>query len=374
MRPVRLAVVGIKGMGREHIRAISAVEGTVLATVCDVDAEAARACSEDLGVPCYADYGQMLSKEASRLDGVALSTPHPLHAGEALAAFEAGLHVLTEKPMAVTVGEADGMIEAARRAKRKLGVIFQQRTEPRHAAARKLVAEGRLGEIGRTLLVTSWFRTNAYFRSAPWRGTWRGEGGGILLNQAQHQLDLLQWIAGMTPDRVEGEIETVAHGIEVEDRASALLHYPNGATGYVHASTVEAPSRTRMEFAGDRGRLVIEGEGLELTVLDGSSREFIEASEERSARMGHRVEGLGPLPEPEGRGHEPVIADFARAVRTGREPMVPGEEGRKALELANAIVLSSHRGEPVSLPVPRKVYSDLVRILAGRKARRRRRK
>jgi predicted dehydrogenase len=377
----RLGVVGTKGVGRTHLGCIRELQDCELAAVCDVNEDEARACGREHGVPFYADVGEMLSSE--RLDGVTVCTPHWFHPGIACAAFDAGVHVLTEKPMAVTLEDAERMVDTARAKGLLLGVVFQHRTDALQIRAREIVASGELGELHRLLLVAAWFRPEAYYRSDEWRGTWKGEGGGVLLNQAPHSLDSFIWISALMPDRVYGRTDTFMHRIEVEDRASALLHYPNGATGYVQASTSEYPGLSRMEFAGERGRMVLEDGSLRLGLLDRPLREFSETAEDQGARpqvtwsSRERPEGAegseaGALRARA--GHCQVIADFAESIRTGRSPMVPGEEGMKSLELAAAVVLSSHRNSEVPVPVPRKAYTELVALLAERAPRRRKRR
>ncbi len=369
---MRLAVVGVGGISRKHIEAIRELDVCELAAVCDVEEERAKAASSEHGVPGYAKLDEMLSKE--KPDAITVCTPHWSHPAVACAALAAGVHVLTEKPMAVTVEDAERMTAEAKEAGKILAVVFQHRTDPVNAAARKIVESGDLGRIRRTLLVNATFRPDAYFRTDEWRGTWKGEGGGVLVNQAPHALDLFLWISGTMPDRVTGEIETVMHEIEVEDRASALLHYPDGATGYVHCSTAESPGTLRIEIAGEKGKLVVDG-SLRVARLAEPLSEFCRKAQEKFAKPDSQWEDVDTSP-PEGvrTGHARVIEDFCEAVRDGREPMVTGEEGMKGLELANAIVFSSHRRETLDLPVPRRAYSEFMGLLTGRPPRRRRRR
>lgn len=376
MEKVALAVVGVKGIGRTHIAAIGQVLDCELRAVCDIDKELASAASGEFGVPAYTKLAEMLEKET--LDGITICTPHWFHPPIAVEAMKAGVHALTEKPMAVTVEGADKMIRASKETGRVLAVVFHQRTFPQHRKAKEIVASGRLGELMRLSLVSPGFRNNFYYKSGDWRGTWSGEGGGVLLNQAPHNLDLFVWISGMTPELVTGRTETVLHPIEVEDRASALLQYGNGATGYVHVSTTEAPGGQRMELAGDKGVMVLEGNTIRIATLRTPLREFNETCEEMWASPGADWEEMTVerVKQNEGElvGHPAIIADFCEAIRTGREPLVTGEDGIRSLELANAMILSSQRGEPVRIPVPRKAYSGMVRLLAGKRRPRRRRK
>src|SRR4029077_19360248 len=191
-------------------------------------------------------------------DVVVVCTPHPSHAPLTIEALEAGAHVLVEKPLAVEAREADTMIDAAERVGRLLGVCFQQRFRPVIVAAHALIASGRLGELVRVSIVDPLYRPNSYYATAGWRGTWSGEGGGVLMNQAPHTLDLLCHLAG-PPETVWGLSRRRSQPMEAEDTAAALLEYPNGAVGSLETSPVE-PGAQRIELVGDRGRIVIVGE------------------------------------------------------------------------------------------------------------------
>lgn len=373
MGRLRLAVVGTKGIGQAHIRAIRAVQDCELAAICDVDEAELKLRSQELGVPGYTSADEMFSKE--KLDGVSICTPHWFHPEIAFKAFGAGVHVLCEKPLAVTVEDGEKMIDAAKKAKKVLAVCFQFRTAPLNAKAKEIIRSGRLGEVRRTLVISNWFRPRAYFKSASWRGTWKGEGGGVLLNQAQHALDLMLWISELTPERVTGETATLFHQIEVEDRACALVQYKGSATGYIFASTTEAPGGTYLEFACDKGKLCLDEAVLRVGELERSSREFMEESQEIFAEpkcnwQEYRADSFRDVKW----GHEAVLADFVDAIRTGRPPLATGADGLGALELANAIVLSGMRAQPVDIPVPRKAYSEMIALLAGRKQVRRTRR
>ncbi len=360
MDEVRIAVIGTKGMGRGHIKAINAVERARLGAVCDVDAEEARKAGEEFGVPHFADLKEMLRVEVC--DAVSVCTPHWFHPSITVSAAKAGKHVLTEKPMAVTVADADRMIKACKKAGVVLRVIFQHRQAPLRRAARKLIESGELGEIGRTLLVSTGCRTNNYYRQGGWRATWKGEGGGVLLNQAPHALDQLVWLSDMMPDRVYGVTETCLHPIEVEDRASAVLRYPNGAVGYVHVSTTEAPSDQLIEIAGNKGKLVIDSNGVRIARLKTPMREFVETSDQMWGRPEHEWSDVAP--EPEGlKGHAADVRDFVGSILDGSEAGVTGESARRSLELANAIILSSKTGKEAKLPLNRKAYSELMKKL-----------
>ena len=240
-----------------HLEAIAALDDAELIGIAALDAAEAAARAERFGCAWFADHRELL---ALAPDVVVVCTPHPSHPQLTIESLEAGAHVLCEKPLAAEVREADAMIAAADRLGRLLGVCFQQRFRPVIAAAHELVAEGRLGEFARVSIVDPLYRPNAYYRTAGWRGTWDGEGGGVLMNQAPHTLDLLCHLAAR-PARVWGVSRRGAQPMEAEDTATALLEYANGALGTLAVSTTE-PGVQRIELVGDRGRIEIVGESL----------------------------------------------------------------------------------------------------------------
>lgn len=359
MDTLGLAVVGSAGViGDDHVREICSLESARLVGVTDVNDEAALQQARQVGARFYPTMENLLEDPA--VDAVTIAVPHPLHATLAIQALQAGKHVLTEKPMAVTPSQADGMVLAAREAGLKLGVIMNCRIESGPSRMRAIVREDGLGEIYQTTLVHAAFRTQHYYDSASWRGTWSGEGGGVLLNQSIHYLDILQWLAGM-PERVHGIASTISHRIEVEDFASALLEYGSGAHGVVHCSTVQAPRQKHLELWGDRGGLVLQGDRLTYHNYHGLEMSLRESPEEEIGLFSERAWRAESFEMgPDSSAHQKAIDDFARAVLEDREPAVPGEEGLKSLELAAAIILSSCRRQTVELPVDRRAYDDLM--------------
>jgi predicted dehydrogenase len=278
-------------------------------------------------------------------------------------ALASGAHVLVEKPLAVEVREADAMIAAADDAGRLLGVCFQQRFRPVIAAARGLIAAGRLGGLIRLSIVDPLYRPNSYYGTAGWRGSWEGEGGGVLMNQAPHTLDLLCHLAG-PPATAWGVSRRRSQPMEAEDTATALLEFGNGALGTLAVSTTE-PGPQRIELVGDRGRIEIIGETLAFQRFEPPLSEHLATA----TGMFDQPEIVSESIElPPGRGdHRDVHQDFAAAIRTGRAPRVPSRDALWSLELANAIVLSTHSGRAVSLPVDRDAYAALLADLRSGK-------
>ena len=364
MSEVGLVIVGSAGViGRTHVRGILGTETARLVGVHDVNSEGARAQAEEHGVRFFQTLEDVLLDPD--VDAITIGTPHPLHPPIAMAAFQAGKHVLTEKPIASTLTQADEMAAAARRAGATLGVVFQHRFRPEVSRMKDLIEAGALGRIYRTTLVQAAFRSQAYYETAAWRGTWKLEGGGVLLNQSVHFIDLLQWLGGM-PKSVQGMAGTLAHDIEVEDSASALLEYEDGGHGLVHCDTVQFPSQERLELWGDRGGLILQNDQLTYHRLDESISDFSKRVSDPRARPVSRRDPTGVV-HPR-TSHQDAIEDFVAALQEGREPAVPGEEGVKSLELIAAIITSACRGQAVTLPVDRRSYDDLLDELSARRS------
>ena len=243
------------------------IKGATLAAICDASQKnLEEAGKKPPGAKRFGSYPEMLAINA--IDAILIATPHVLHPDVAIAALDKGIHVLCEKPLAVTVKQGRAVVDAAAHyPELKFGMMLQQRTMPLYRKLRELIVDGELGEISRiTWIVTDWFRTWAYYASGGWRTTWAGEGGGVLINQCPHNLDLIQWLTGLTPSRVTavGFIGKT-HPIEVEDEVSAILEYPSGTIGHFITSTGKAPGTNRLEIVGDRGRIVAENDKLRFT-------------------------------------------------------------------------------------------------------------
>jgi UDP-N-acetyl-2-amino-2-deoxyglucuronate dehydrogenase len=355
---LRYGLIGAGVVVALHLEAIAALDDVELVGIVALNRDAAEARAREHGCRAFDASDELL---ASGLDVVVIATPHPSHAELTIAALGMGAHVLCEKPLAPEVREADAMIAAADRAGRLLGVCFQQRFRPVIAAARRLIDEGRLGTLVRASIVDPLYRPNAYYRTADWRGTWKGEGGGVLMNQAPHTLDLLCHLAG-PPATVWGVVQRRSQPMEAEDTATALLSYAGVAVGTVAVSTLE-PGVQRIELVGDRGRIEIVGETVAFERFEPPTSEHLPSATEMFDAPTRIAE---PVELPPGRGdHRDVHADFAAAVREGREPYVPAREALCSLELANAIVLSTHEERAVTLPVDREAYAALLAQLRG---------
>ena len=325
---IGFGIVGAGMVARYHARAISATAGARLAAVCRADAARADEAAAELGVPCEASLEALL--ERSDVDAVCLCTPSGLHAEQAVAAARAGKHVLVEKPMALRLADADAMVAACRDAGVRLGVALQRRTDPDIRALHDAI---RAGELGRMVLGTAtvpYFRPQSYYESAPWRGTWALDGGGALMNQGIHLVDLLLWLIGGEAEVVGASGGAAHHAIEVEDCVVATLRFACGARGTIVATTAAAPGFPhRVEVYGSQGGAQIEGDALIRWegAPETAPRLRPRAPSTAAAGSGAGPTGLGIL------GHALLVQDFVAAIREGRDPLVDGVEGRRSLSL-----------------------------------------
>lgn len=362
MDRLRFGVIGYGNIGEKHagILASGLVPEAELTAVCARSEARQRAAREQCpSVRIFADERELV--ESGDVDAVILATPHGEHPREAITAFENGLHVLTEKPAGMHVGQARAMNEAARASGRVFGIMYNQRTDPMYATLRRMVKSGELGALKRvTWIVTDWYRSLAYHRSSPWHSTWRGEGGGVILNQSIHQLDLWQWMFGM-PDLIEARAGFGKyHDIEVEDDVAVYFQYESGLTGEYITSTGETPGTNRLEVACDMGKIVCEDGRLTFWKNSVSEREFERTNTEPFARPEFEKTQIS-LEKPGLSGHAGIIADFTSAVLRKTPLLAPGVEGIRALTIANAALLSAWTGERVDVNAfPEDRYLELL--------------
>ena len=358
MKRVRFGVVGTGGMGQGHCSKMAEIEEAQLACVCDIDEKVARSVGEKHKVPWFTRHKDLL--ESGLVDAITIATPHYFHPPIAIDAFRKGFPVLSEKPIAVTVKAADQMIAAAEKSGLTFSVMFQMRSEPVFQAAKRVIDQGLVGEIYRTQLVMASFRSQAYYDSATWRATWKGEGGGVLLNQAPHIMDIFTWLAGL-PCKVQGQVRTRRHKIEVEDESFGLLEYPNGASGFIHCSVNESPGGDRIEICGDRGKLLIQGRTLSLFTVEGGIQAFSDGTDQMWGSPKAKKRRV-TLKDRES-GHKAIIRNTARSILYGEPLLSPGLEAIRSLELANALILSGKKNKTVKVPVNREEYEDLIQGL-----------
>ncbi len=347
MKNVRFGIVGLGNIGTSHAQALlgQQVRRAGLAAVCD--ANPARLAAYRDQVPAFTALGDLLQAD---LDVVLVATPHFAHVDGAVEALRAGRHVLVEKPIAVHKADAERMLAAHTDPRVLFGAMFNQRTNPAFRKIRQLISTGELGRISRVQwTLTHWFRSDAYYKSGGWRATWAGEGGGVLVNQSPHQLDLLCWLFGL-PARVRAFCHFGRHhAIEVEDEVTAYLEFPNGATAVFITSTGEAPGTNRLEIAGDRGRVVYESGRLQFIRNEVATSVFSRTTPElftapATWEVNIPVGGQGGQ-------HTEIMQNFADAVLDGVPLIAPAAEGLQSVELANAMLLSTWLNETVELPL-----------------------
>lgn len=365
---VRFGIIGTGGMGSSHLRSFAAgkiPEGVVTA-VCDINPEklerAAQIIEGDVAKFSQAD--QLM--KSGLVDAVLIATQHYFHPDLAILAFEHGLHVMTEKPAGVYTMQVRKMNKAAAQSGKAFGIMFQHRGEPIYRKMHDMVASGVLGDIKRVnLIFTDWYRPQSYYDGGAWRATWGGEGGGVLINQCPHSLDLWQWIVGMMPTMVQAHCHNGKwHDIEVEDDVSAYLEYPNGATCQFTTCTADVPGINRIEITANNGRLLAENGKLTYYKLDTPEREYnAEKRKPGVNQPSHQVVDIQL--EGDFQWHPYILNNFCASILRGEPLYVPGEEGIKGLTLSNAIMLSSWLGRSVSLPLDEELfYSELMKRVA----------
>jgi Predicted dehydrogenases and related proteins len=347
MKELRLGIVGLGNMGRNHAAALQAgrVPRCRLTAVCDENPEKLKGYEN---VRTFTDSDGMIS--SGEIDAILVATPHYSHTTIGIAALKSGLHVLVEKPISVHKADCQRLIAAHKSKKQVFAAMFNQRTDSYYRKIRELVRDGALGEIRRvTWTITDWFRTEAYYASGGWRATWAGEGGGVLLNQCPHNLDLYQWIFGL-PDKVRGFCHFGKyHDIEVEDDVTAYFEYKNGMTGVFITSTGEAPGANRLEISGENGRLVYEKGTLHFIRNEIPMSKFSRTTDELFGRP--PVWNVEIPVQQKGEQHLGILKNFTNAILDGEKLIAPAAEGIHSVELGNAILLSSLENKTVDLPI-----------------------
>jgi predicted dehydrogenase len=351
MNKVRVGIVGIGNMGSHYFKLLAGneIDSATVTAVCDSSpARLDWARGQNVaGLGCFESLEAAL--DAGAMDAVMIITPHYDHPRLATAAFRRGVHVLCDKPAGVYASDVREMNAAATASGVVYSMMFNQRTIKTHQKMRELMTSGELGTFVRmNWIITDWMRTQHYYDSGGWRATWAGEGGGVLVNQTPHQLDLWQWICGM-PRRVRAACYFGKfHKIEVEDEATVFAEYENGATAVFIASTGEAPGTNRLEIIGDRGKLVLEGG----TLTYWRSRVLVSEYIRTSKAMFDKPEIWKiDLPTGAGEQHKGVLQNWVHAIAKGVPLLAPGVEGLHQVELANAIQLSGWTDEWVTIPV-----------------------
>jgi predicted dehydrogenase len=360
MKKVRLGIIGLGNIGQHHHAYLSAgkVSRAELVAVSDAVPE-----KLDKYKPLKTfTVGEELI-ESGLVDAVIIATPHFQHTTLGIAALKQGLHVMVEKPISAHKADAERLIAAHKKnPKLVFAGMFQLRAEPRYLKIQKLIQTGELGDVVRmSWIMTDWYRTEAYYASGGWRATWKGEGGGVLLNQCLHNLDAMQWLLGM-PARVRGFCQLGRfHHIEVEDNVSAYLEYPNGATGTFVSSTGEAPGTNRFEIVGTRGKIVLERDKISFTRNEADMIEFSKTAKQGFVKP--EVWNVDIPFENAANAHAILMQNFVNAILDGEPLIAPGAEGIHSVELANVILYSSLIDETVEMPMNSAAYEKKLNQL-----------
>ncbi|MGN8842673.1 Gfo/Idh/MocA family protein [Bacillus sp. 522_BSPC] len=359
MNKVRIGIIGIGAMGSNHAESLvtDKIPHAELTAVCDISGERLEWAKKKFGeqVKRFHNVDDFFNSNA--FDAVMIVTPHYDHPSLAIRALQAGYHTLIEKPAGVYTKAVREMNEVAKKSGKVFGIMYNQRTNPLYRKVKDLMDSGELGELKRTVwIITNWYRPQSYYDSGGWRATWSGEGGGVLLNQDPHQLDLWQWICGM-PKRVRAFMDFGKyHDIEVEDDVTAYVEYDNGATGVFITSTGEAPGTNRLEVTGDKGKIVIEDGKLTFWRLRVSERVF---NREFKGGFGSPECWKCDIPiEGDNTQHVGIIENWTNAIRNGAELIAPGIEGIDGLTISNAMHLSAWTDRWVDIPLDEDLFFE----------------
>ena len=356
---VRLGIIGLGNMGAAHCKLVQNIPEMTLTAVCDIDEARLARITGRYGCRGFASADELFS--AKCVDAVLIATPHYSHTTLGIQALKQGYHLMVEKPVSVHKADAMRLIRAHTRKDRVFAAMFNQRTNPAYLAIRNMILNGDLGTVRRVQwTITDWFRSQSYYDSGGWRATWGGEGGGVLLNQCPHQLDLLQWLFGIPVTLRSFCRFGQHHRIEVEDDVTTFLEYANGATGVFTTTTGEAPGSNRLEIAAENGLLTYDsadrfirfrrnGKPVTQAIAENAGFEKPETTEQK-------IEVAD-----EGGQHAAVLANFAAAILRGERLIAPAAEGIHSVELANAMLLSTWRDRSVSLPISARSYATQLK-------------
>ncbi len=356
---VKLGIIGMGNMGSAHAKNIQEgkVPGLELAAVADRDPERREKYE---GVEQFSEGIDLI--QSAKIDAVLIATPHYDHTVLGIASLEAGIHTLVEKPISVHKADCERLIAAHTNKDVVFSAMFNQRTDPSYQKLRQLIQSGELGTVQRiNWIITDWYRTENYYLSGGWRATWGGEGGGVLLNQCPHNLDLLQWLFGM-PSKITANCQFGRfHGIEVEDAVTALLEYPNGTTGVFITTTGEAPGTNRLEVAADHGKVVIENGNFQYFRTEELVPEHL-----KSCPTGFTKPDVWNVEIPikkdgQVQQHVGILRNFTNAILKGEELLAPAAEGIHSVELANAMLYSGFEKKPVEMPLDGAAYEKILK-------------
>lgn len=362
MKKVRIGIIGIGNMGTSHAKQLfdGNIPNAELSAVCDTNSDRLSWAEETFGDSIQRFDTPEALFESKTCDAVFIATPHYDHPGLAIQSLQNDYHTLIEKPAGVYTKAVREMNEVAEQSDKVFGIMYNQRTSPLYQKVKDLIETDELGEIKRSVwIITDWYRPQSYYDAGSWRATWSGEGGGVLLNQDPHQLDLWQWICGM-PKRVRSFMSFGKYrDIEVEDDVTAYVEYENGATGLFVTSIGEAPGTNRFEISGDKGKLVVENGKLTFWRLRTPESQF---NQEFKGGFGSPESWKIDIPTPgENSQHNGILKDWVNAILNGTELLAPGIEGINGLTLSNAMHLSAWTDDWVDLPFDEDLYYEKLK-------------
>lgn len=359
MKKLQFGIIGVGNMGTSHAKSIfgGKTPEIELKAVCDIRQDRLDNIKKLLGdsVQYFTNAEDMY--KSGVVDSVIICTPHYDHPALAISAFEHNLHVITEKPAGVYTKQVREMNEAASKSDKKFGIMYNQRTNPLYQKVRELIQKGELGEMKRFIwIVTDWFRPQAYHDSGEWRSTWKDEGGGVLINQCPHNLDLWQWMTGM-PKKLKSFCYFGKHyKIDVEDDVTAFCEYENGATGVFITTTGEVPGTNRLEITGDRGKIIVENNSVTFYRTVELISDFDKKNKTQFGKP--EVWKCDVLSSDSSTQHIGILNDFASAVLHDTPLLAPGEEGINGLSISNAIHLSTWINDWIEFPIDEDLYYE----------------
>ena len=352
---IKLGVVGLGNIALQHINNIlnEHVQNAKLTATCS---RAANACSKEFGVEHFNDYKLLI--DSGKIDAVVIATPSMTHFEIAKYALQNNIHVMLEKPIGLSSYEGEVLLDC-QNANTKFGLMLNQRTDPTFVKMKQIVESGALGKIQRTQwTMTNWFRPEIYFQVSDWRATWKGEGGGLLVNQAIHNLDVFQWICGM-PSQVRAFCEFGKyHDIEVEDEVTAYFRYSNGATGSFVGSTGEAPGVNRFDIIGDKGSLYFNAGNLTLIENNQSSTQFNKQTDDMFGMPETKTTELSGSHVVN--QHAVIMNNFIRSILDNEPLIANAEDGLCSLDIANAMLMSTWQNNDITMPINRGKYQQLL--------------
>ena len=361
---IRFGIIGIGGMGANHANLLlqNKINNACLASICDMNKSFSK---NFIDTPFYSNASDFFNKD--KIDVAIIATPHRSHVNLGKEALKNDINVIIEKPLAVTAKQCREFIEFSKKYDAKFGIMLNQRTNPAFIKLKKMIMSGELGKIHRyQWTITDWFRTNYYYNISDWRATWKGEGGGVLMNQSIHQLDLCQWLFGM-PDSVITDMQLGHfHNIEVEDEVTSILKYKDGMKGIFSTTTGETPGVNRLEIASDYGLIIYENNCLTWKKLSETSTSVIRNSQILFEKP--PVETLQfkfPHEEDQHIEHNKILQNFTNFLLGKEDLYVPGDQGLNSVKLINTMILSGLDKKEIELPLNEEEYENKLREMIG---------